>query len=53
MEMFASIWPVFDKNQARDFKKLISNRLGELEKSGKLPQNTVRPSDIQTASGRR
>lgn len=51
--MFSSVWPIYDRNQAREFKKIICTRLLELEKQGKLPPNTTRASDFQTCSGPR
>eukprot|EP01104_Vermistella_antarctica_P007558 TRINITY_DN1853_c0_g1_i2.p1 TRINITY_DN1853_c0_g1~~TRINITY_DN1853_c0_g1_i2.p1 ORF type:complete len:531 (-),score=85.67 TRINITY_DN1853_c0_g1_i2:81-1673(-) len=52
-ERFRSIWPIYDKTQSRDFKKAAFDILQSLERSGDLPPNTVRLSNLQTAGGDR
>lgn len=52
-QTFRLVWPVHDKVQARDFKKLVFTLLQQLEKEDNLPPNTVRQSHIQTCSGER
>jgi hypothetical protein len=47
------IWPIYDKNQAREFKRKAHEALQELERRGSLPANTVRLSHLQTSSGER
>eukprot|EP01102_Stenamoeba_stenopodia_P009908 TRINITY_DN2942_c0_g1_i1.p1 TRINITY_DN2942_c0_g1~~TRINITY_DN2942_c0_g1_i1.p1 ORF type:complete len:743 (-),score=208.01 TRINITY_DN2942_c0_g1_i1:26-2218(-) len=50
-DLFRALWPVYDKNQAREFKKNAFTFLSQLEKEGAMPANTVRLSLIQTCGG--
>jgi hypothetical protein len=52
-QTFRLVWPVHDKTQSRDFKKLVFTLLQQLEKEDHLPPNTIRQSHIQTCSGER
>ena len=44
---------MFDKTQARDFKKKVFDRLTQLEGEGHLPRGTVKSSYLQGAGGER
>lgn len=53
-EEFRGIWPVYDKEQAKQFKQLVFKKLEEVEKhSGNLlgPYSGVRVSILNTCSG--
>eukprot|EP01117_Protostelium_nocturnum_P000058 TRINITY_DN1014_c0_g1_i1.p1 TRINITY_DN1014_c0_g1~~TRINITY_DN1014_c0_g1_i1.p1 ORF type:complete len:559 (-),score=121.56 TRINITY_DN1014_c0_g1_i1:1037-2713(-) len=58
-EEFKNVWPIHSKDQSRDFKKLLHNRLLSLEKPSldhsfhSLPPSSVRSSHFQTCSGER
>eukprot|EP00899_Mesostigma_viride_P010099 jgi/Mesvir1/19090/Mv12842-RA.2 len=46
-------WPIYDKAQAREFRKIILGLLKELEDAGSLPRNSSRQSSIASCSGER
>ncbi len=52
-ETFKAVWPIIDRAQEKDFRRLMFARLSELERDGHLPQNSVRLSDLTSAKGDR
>jgi hypothetical protein len=48
-ETFKAVWPIIDRAQEKDFRRLMFARLSELERDGHLPPNSVRLSDLTSA----
>ena len=52
-EVFRGIWPIYDKAQARDFKRQCFSFLRDVEQRGGIGANVLRASHLTTASGTR
>jgi hypothetical protein len=52
-QSFRGLFPVYDKNQARDFKKRVLDKLTVIEQGGYFPRGTVKASYLQSPGGER